>query len=115
MEEKRKIVGDILIIQQGDYILEFINLKNNAGFGFIGNGVQYYDPFGNSMISYPTALVKDKKVYSLKKMRDEVKLPEGTAILLPMEEIQEIANKTFYDVGQFRTIDFLTFIITEEK
>lgn len=79
------------------------------------NGLQYYDPFGNSMISYATALVMDKKVYSLKKIGDEVKTPSGTAILLPFEQILEIANKTFYEDEQFRTIDFLTFNTTEEK
>ncbi|MDR7371017.1 hypothetical protein [Flavobacterium aquidurense] len=115
MNETRKMIGDLLIINQGNFIVEFINLKNNAAFCFMQNGVQYYDPFDNSMISYPSALVMDRKVYSLKKMGDEVKIKSGTAILLPIREIQEIANKTFYEDGQFHAIDFLTFTITEEK
>ncbi|MDQ6472778.1 hypothetical protein RB619_19230 [Flavobacterium sp. LHD-80] len=115
MEEIRTTINDILIINQGNYLFEFINLKNNAGLSIMVNGLQYYDPFGNSMISYPTALVMDDKVYSLKKIGDEVKTPSGTSILLPFDQILEIASKTFYEDGQFRPIDFLTFNTTKEK
>ena len=114
MEEVRTTINDILIINQGNFLFEFINLKNKAGLSFMHNGIQYYDPFGNSMISYPTALVMDNKVYSLKKTRDEVKTSSGTSILLPFEQILEIASKTFYEDGQFRPVDFLTFNTTQE-
>lgn len=115
MTEERKLYGDILMINQGGYIIEFINLKNNASFCIVMSGVQYYDPFGNSMVSYPTAISVNKKIYSLKKFTDEVRISTGIAVLLRENEIKEIANKTFYLEEQFRSIDFVTLTITEEK
>ena len=115
MTEERKTYGDILMINQGGYLIEFINLKNNASFCIVMSGVQYYDPFGNSLVSYPTAVSANKKIYSLKNYRDEVAIPTGIAVLLYDMEIKEIANKTFYQEGQFRSIDFVNLTITEEK
>ncbi|MBS7230937.1 hypothetical protein KHA90_07860 [Flavobacterium psychroterrae] len=68
------------------------------------------------MISYPRTIQINSKVFQLEKMGDEIKLSNGTRyIMMPIEQVQEIANKTFYDKGQFRTVDFLTLIITEEN
>lgn len=115
MIEERKTYGDILMINQVGYLIEFINLKNNASFCIVKCGVQYYDPFGNTMASYPTAISVNKKIYSLKNYRDEVAIPTGIAVLLYDKEIKEIANKTFYQEGQFRSIDFVNLTITTEK
>jgi len=111
-----KRIGDIIIIQEATNIMSFQNKKNNAYFGLYGDGIQYSDQFGNSMINHRAAILVDGKSYSLKKMRDEITRKDGSIIiLLPTKEIQEIANKTFYEEGQFHAIDFLTFIITDEN
>ncbi|PBI82726.1 hypothetical protein BSF41_47340 [Flavobacterium sp. ACN2] len=48
--------------------------------------------------------------------RDEIRKSDGSLIIMmPKEQIEEIANKTFYADGQFHAIDFLTYTITEEK
>ncbi|WP_125718798.1 hypothetical protein [Flavobacterium ustbae] len=106
MEEKRTQIDDILIIQQGDDVLEFINSINNASLHIYNAGVLYSDPFGNSMISYRAAIVKNEKVYSFKQRGDIIDDHDGITIFLPNEEILEIANKTFYKDGQAHSIDF---------
>lgn len=106
MKEKRTQIDDILIIQQGDDVLEFINSKNDASLHIYNAGVLYCDPFGNSMISYRAAIVKNEKKYSLKKCGDIIDTRDSITIFLPTEQILEIATKTFYEEGQIHIIDF---------
>lgn len=92
------------------------NSLNSANFSTNNNGCSYTDPFGNVMTSYPCQIRINFEPFRLEKMGDEIKKSDGTRIImLPKEQIQEIANKTFYADGQFHAIDFLTFTITEEK
>ncbi|MEN2401929.1 hypothetical protein GKZ90_0019225 [Flavobacterium sp. MC2016-06] len=68
------------------------------------------------MTSSPRSISINLQHFVLQNYGDEIKKSDGTRmIMLPKEEIQEIANKTFYAEGQFHAIDFLTFEITEEK
>ncbi len=92
------------------------NSKNSANFRTNNNGYSYTDPFGNVMTSYPCHIRINFEPFKLEKMGDEIRKSDGTRIIMmPKEQIQEIANKTFYADGQFHAIDFLTFTITEEK
>lgn len=115
IEPTIKIIGDIIITQEKENIINFLNKRNDAYFGLYGDGVHYTDPFGNTMLNHRTAIVVDGKSYSLKKGCDEIRRKDGSIIiLLATKEIQEIANKTFYEDEQFRPVDFLTFTITKE-
>lgn len=109
-----KIIGDIIITQEKENIINFLNKKNDAYFGLYGQGILYTDPFGNSIINHCAAISVDGKTYSLKKVCDEVRRKDGAIIiLLTTKEIQEIAHKTFYEDKQLRPVDFLTFTIME--
>ena len=115
IEPTIKIIGDIIITQEKDNIINFLNKKNNAYFSLYGDGIQYTDPFGNTILNHRAAILLDGKSYSLKKVCDEIRRKDGfIIILLTIKEIQEIANKTFYEDEQFRAVNFLTFTITEK-
>jgi len=68
------------------------------------------------MTSSPKNIRINFEHFVLKNYGDEIRKPDGTRmVMLRRIEIQELANKTFFADGQFHAIDFLTFIITEEK
>lgn len=78
--------------------------------------ISYTDSFGNYMTSSPRQIRINFEHFVLKQYGDEIRRSDGMRmVMLPKMEIQEIANKTFYEEGQFHAIDFLTFIIIEEK
>lgn len=111
-----RTISGITIIGRSNDNYVFQNSKNNAYFSMMNNGISYRDPFGNHMVSYPCQMRINFEPFRLEKMGDEFRGSDGTIIIMmPKEEIQEIANKTFYAEGQFHAIDFLTYTITEEK
>ncbi|MBF4518201.1 hypothetical protein IRZ71_17695 [Flavobacterium sp. ANB] len=93
------------------------NTINKATFRVTGDGDIFYDdPFGNYMTSSPRQIRINFEHFVLRNYGDEIRRSDGVRmIMLPKKEIQEIANKTFYADDQFHAIDFVTFIITEEK
>jgi hypothetical protein len=111
-----RTINDILITGRGNPYIFYYNLENDAHFSINKRGVIYHDPVGNKMTSSSTNIKINSRFFRLEKFGDEIKGSDGTrTIMMPKEKIQEIANKTFYADGQFHTIDFLTFTITEEK
>ncbi|UWY29898.1 hypothetical protein N4T20_08115 [Flavobacterium sp. TR2] len=110
-----KTISGITIMGNSDNY-SFHNSKNMAHFTINDGNVSYNDPFGNYMTSSPHNIRINFEPFKLEKIGDRIRKPDGTMmVMLPKEEIQEIASKTFYEEGQFHAIDFLTFIITEEK
>ena len=92
------------------------NSKNNSHFTVNNDKVSYRDSFGNYITSSPSHIRINFEHFKLEKMGDEIRTSDGTVmIMMPKEQIQEIANKTFYAEEQFPPIDFLTFEIIEEK
>jgi hypothetical protein len=113
-----KTVGGIdLTLKPDGSVWIYRNTKNKASFMVNDNGeVSYDDPFGNYMTSSPQQIRINFEHFVLKNYGDEIRRSDGTRMLMmPKKDIQEIANKTFYADDQFHVIDFLTFIITEEK
>jgi hypothetical protein len=109
-----RTINDITINRLNEDTCMFINSLNDAHFNLTNLGVSYTDPFDNFMISSPHNLFVDDRYYLFENVGDHITKLDGTmVILLTKQEIQEIANKTFYAEGQFHTIDFLNFIITE--
>nr|WP_294780834.1 hypothetical protein [uncultured Flavobacterium sp.] len=113
----RTVSGIDLTYHTDGSIWIYRNTKNNASFMVSKDGaVSYNDPFGNYMTSSPQQIRINFEHFALKNYGEEIRRSDGTRlIMLLKEEIQEIANKTFYAQDQFHAIDFLTFIITEEK
>ena len=111
-----RTINDTIINRLNDGNCMFINELNRAHFNLTELGVSYTDPFGNFMISSPYNIFINDRYYLFKNVGDYVTKFDGTiTILLTKEEIQEIANKTFYEEGQFNAVDFLTFTVTEGK
>ncbi|WP_035690823.1 hypothetical protein [Flavobacterium sp. F52] len=110
-----KTINGITIIGSiGNY--SFYNSKNSAHFFLKDNNVSYSDPYGNHMTNHPCHIRINFEAFRLEKMGDEIRKSDGTIIIMmPKEQIEEIANKNFYADGQFHAIDFLTYTITEEK
>lgn len=80
--------------------------------------VMYTDSFGNLMSNNKNLKLtvnKDQKI-QFKNYRDQITLSNGmTVSILPMKDIQEIANKTFYVEEQKHVVDFLNFTIIEDN
>ena len=107
---------DVISHANGD-VWMYQNRKNKAHFTVSEDGnVFYQDSLGNYMASSPRRIRINFELFELQNYGDEIRKPDGTRmIMLPKAEIQDIANKTFYADGQFHAIDFLTYVITEEK
>ncbi|MEP6806467.1 MAG: hypothetical protein ABI892_18205 [Flavobacterium sp.] len=111
-----RTISGITIFGNSNDNYSFHNSKNSAYFSIAKDSITYSDPFGNSMSSSPCHIRINSEFFRLEKMGDKFRRHNGSmVIMMPKEQIQEIANKTFYYEGQFRAVDFLTFIITEEK
>jgi len=80
--------------------------------------VMYTDSFGNLMSNnknLKVVLNKDQEI-QFKNYREQVTLESGkTVSILPMKDIQEIANNTFYVEEQKHVVDFLNFTIIEDN
>lgn len=112
-----KRTNDVVISKDSIGIHTYFNSKNRAFFRFDEDEqeVTYYDPYGNMMCNAPFQVTVQGYDFKLNKLEDEVRLPDGTMmVFLPKLVIQEIANNTFYQEKQFRTIDFLTNEVTEQ-
>ncbi|WP_428230102.1 hypothetical protein [Flavobacterium sp.] len=78
--------------------------------------VMYTDSFGNLMSNnkkLKVVLNKDQEI-QFKNYREQVTLKSGkTVSILPMKDIQEIANQTFYVDKQKHVVNFLNFTIIQ--
>lgn len=110
-----RIISGITIMGTVDNF-SYDNSKNSSHFSVNNQEVSYRDSFGNYMTSSPCHIRINFEYFKLEKMGDEIQMSDGTVmIMMPKEQIQEIANKTFYAEEQFHAIDFLTFEIIEEN
>ena len=108
-------IDGITIMERSGKPHMFCNHKNRAVYIINGYNVIYKDPFGNSMANTARHIRINGKSFELNNYGQEIRLSDGTAILLlPKEDIQHLANKTFYDDGQLKIIDFLENKITAE-
>jgi|GEM_PF-1134085 len=114
---KNKINGIDLVRKSDGSIWIYRNTRNNASITVSNHGdIGYSDSVGNYMTSCPRNIRVNFKHFTLRNYGYEIRSPDGTRmIMLPKAEIQEIANNTFYEDGQFHAVDFLTFKITEEN
>jgi hypothetical protein len=113
----KNVNGVDLTLHADGSVWIYRNTKNKACFMVSKDGDVFYDdPFGNYMTSSPRQIRVNFEHFVLNNNGDEIRKSDGTRmIMMPKKEIQEIANKTFYEDGQFHAIDFLTYTITEEK
>jgi hypothetical protein len=110
-----KTIHGITIMQGEGRPQMFCNHKNQAVYIINNDEVTYKDPFGNSMSNTSCHVRINGESFELNHHGEEIRLKNGTTIiLLPKEDIQDLANKTFYDEGQFKVIDFLTNTIISE-
>ncbi|PAM93666.1 hypothetical protein B4N84_15400 [Flavobacterium sp. IR1] len=114
----RKSVGEVdLTCRTDGSVWIYDNRKNNASFMVNdSDDVCYNDSVGNYMTSSPRYISINFEHFQLKNYGDAIRKSDGTRmIMMRKEDIQDIANKTFYDEGQVHVIDFLTFSVNEPK
>lgn len=110
-----RTISGITIMEKEDKPYMFCNHKNQAVYIINGDGVTYKDPFGNCMSNTSSHVRINGKSFELNHYGEEIRSKSGTTImLLTKEDIQDLANKTFYADEQFKVIDFLTNTITSE-
>ncbi|MFB9078765.1 hypothetical protein ACFFLS_11330 [Flavobacterium procerum] len=111
-----RTINGITIMGNDGENCSYHNSRNGAHFSRNNKGVSYTDSVGNYMSSTPRFISINFQSFELEKYGDEIRKSDGTRmIIMPKEQIQEIANSTFYNEGQFHVVDFLTFSITEEN
>jgi co-chaperonin GroES (HSP10) len=121
-----KILDDIHIIFPYQRKYEYyIVINNQTQAKFIFNRtlkfedeimVMYIDSYGNLMSNNKNLKVTIDKseTVQFKKYRQQVILSNNlTVTILPMKDIQEIANNTFYLDHQRHIVDFVNLIIKE--
>lgn len=79
--------------------------------------VMYTDSFGNLMSNNKNlkVTVSKNEIIQFKNYRDQITLSNNiTVTILPMKDIQEIANNTFYLDHQRHVVDFINLIIKDD-
>ncbi|MDQ6472677.1 hypothetical protein RB619_18715 [Flavobacterium sp. LHD-80] len=72
--------------------------------------ITYRDSYGNVMVNNKDLKItfNDDEVIQFHEYRSQVCFSNDLSVTeLPMKDIQEIANKTFYAEGQYEAVDFV--------
>ena len=78
--------------------------------------IVYMDPYGKGMLNNKNLKVSFNKVEVVRfnRYRSQVNFSNNVSVTtLPMKDIREIANKTFFNDDQKRVVDFVRLIIID--
>jgi hypothetical protein len=111
-----KTIDDITFIgNQASFTLR--NGKNNA---FINcnaekGNIQFRDAVGNTIQNYGSTISINFEVFKLTAVGETIGSNDGTIIAyLSTNDVQELAQKTFYEEGQTQIFDFMSLVFTVE-
>jgi Tfp pilus assembly protein FimT len=72
------------------------------------NRISFNDSNGNKAFNYSVTISVNFKVFELTKIGETINFKDGTIIAyLSRKDLQELAEKTFYEDGQTRIYDFV--------
>jgi Tfp pilus assembly protein FimT len=111
-----KTTAEITIIDN-DLTLMLHNKKNRALYtrNKEQNRISFSDSNGNKTFNYVATARVNFKVFELTKIGETINFKDGRIIAyLSTKDIQDLAEKTFYDGGQTRIYDFMNHIFTVE-
>jgi hypothetical protein len=104
-----KTIDDITIMGSKDSFM-LNNTKNRAHISFDAerNSIHFRDSFGNSMRNHPFTVAINLQVFKLTTLGQTISGTDGSVIaFLSTNDVQELAEKTFYEEGQTRIYDFI--------
>ncbi|WP_313375544.1 hypothetical protein [Chishuiella sp.] len=99
------IMGDI------NEFISIINHQNNAHYRFDKRDgrISYCDPFGNDMFNCPMKISINFELFKLEQEGDILSFKDGSSkSFLSTNDIQEIAEATFFEDNQKSFFNFLT-------
>lgn len=104
-----KTTSEITIIDS-EVTLMLHNKKNRALYTYNKeqNRISFNDSNGNKIFNYPVTISVNFKVFELTKIGEIISFKDGTIMaFLYTKDLQELAEKTFYEDGQTRIYDFV--------
>lgn len=103
-----KTISEIKIIDS-DLSLMLHNKQNRGLYTFNKEykRISFSDSNGNKTFNYSVTISVNFKVYELNQIGETINFKDGTIMaFLSTKDIQELAQKTFYEEGQTRIYDF---------
>ena len=101
---------DEINISGNDNFFTLINNKNNAQITLsLDKGrITFNDSFGNTMQNYSSVISLNFEIFNLTEVGQTITRDNGNIIAyLSSNDVQELAEKTFYEYGQTRIYDFM--------
>lgn len=111
-----KTTSEITIIDN-EVTLMLHNKKNRALFTYNKehNRISFSDSIGNKTFNYPVTISVNFKVFEITKKGETINFKDGKIIAyLSTKDVQELAQKTFYEEEQNHIYDFMNHKFTEE-
>lgn len=111
-----KITSEITIIDN-DVTLMLHNKKNGALYtcNKEQNRISFSDSNGNKIFNYSVTISVNFEVFDFTQMGETINFKDGRIMAyLSTMDVQELAQKTFYDEGQIRVYNFLNHTFTVE-
>ncbi|MBZ4043089.1 hypothetical protein [Flavobacterium hibisci] len=111
-----KTISEITIIDN-DLSLMLHNKKNGAS--YISNkehkNISFTDAQANKAFNYPVTISVNSKVFELTEIGQNLNFKDGKIMaFLSTNDVQELAQKTFYEDGQTPIYDFINNKFTVE-
>jgi hypothetical protein len=104
-----KTLSEITIIDNNVALI----LRNNKNGGLYThdkeqNRISFSDSSGNKAFNYPVTISVNFKVFELTQIGETIDFKDGKIMTyLSTKDVQEVAQKTFYEDGQMHIYDFL--------
>lgn len=111
-----KTTSEITIIDS-EVSLMLHNKKNGGLYTFnkLHNRISFSDSNGNKTFNYSVTISVNFKVFELTQIGETLNFKDGTIMaFLSTKDVQELAQKTFYEEGQTRIYTFIDNTFTEE-
>jgi hypothetical protein len=109
-----KTIDDITIINNDDSFI-FTNNKNGAHVNLNAKdgSISFRDSLGNSMLNHAATIRINFEVFKLTAIGDTISCSDGTiSAYLSSNDVQELAENSFYEEGQTRIFDFMKLAFT---
>ncbi len=106
-----KTIDDITFMgDENSFMLS--NIKNSAHFSFNAEKgtVSFQDPFENIVQNQPSTIRINSEIFKLEREGQIINLKNDTIITIAYlsgKDVEELAEKNFYEEGQIRIYDFI--------
>ena len=101
---------DEITVSGTEEFFSISNAKNNAQItvSLKNKRITYFDSFGNTIQNHPSVTRLNFEIFHITELGQTTSIKNGNIIAyLSSSDVQEIAEKTFYEYGQTRMYDFI--------